>query len=252
MTAKREATEHFGQNCGAIDTTQGIGNLDEKQLPGTGRWSTSHASGARCAQQLRTHKACRPRGWARKGCMRSCPRNETQLWRQSTALAIGRREPLGLAEKGQEGSSAKPGSNLGRRSALEHDGNHVIQETRELIPGGGTERSTQVMEPAPGDEGIGLRALRTDWTVTRQSERSGRAARGRKDLLAADLHEEHQAYRRKSRAKATGGRCASATCPIGIDSTVSSTLHSLRRSDGLRGLAQNIGQGWPSNVPYTL
>ena len=109
---------------------------------------------------------------------------------------------------GQEGSSAKPGSNLRGRSALEHDGNHFSQETKEPIPSGGTERSTQVMEPAPGDEGIGLRALRTDWTVTRQSERSGRAVRGRKDVLAADLYEEQKAYRRKSRATATEGRCA--------------------------------------------
>ena len=37
-------------------------------------------------------------------------------------------------------------------------------------------------------------------------------------------------------------RESSATCPIGIDSTVSSKLHSLRRFDGHRGLAENMGQ----------
>ena len=37
--------------------------------------------------------------WARKGCVRSCPWNETQLPRQGTAMAIGRRDPLGLAKR---------------------------------------------------------------------------------------------------------------------------------------------------------
>ena len=160
--------------------------------------------GAWCAQQLRTHQACARQGGLEKvacapvhGMKRSC-RDKAPRWPSDEGIHW-------VWRKGQQGGSAKLGSNLRRRSALELDGNYFSQEAKEVIPGGGTERSTQVMEPAPGDEGIGLRALRTDWTVTRQSERSGRAARGRKDVVAADLDEEHEASPRNHRRRQPEG-----------------------------------------------
>ena len=206
MTTKKLVSGHFGQNCGTVDAIDGIGNVHQKQLPGTGRWSTSRAVGARCALRLRTHQACARRGLEKVACApvhrmkRSC-RDKAPRWPSDEGIRW-------VCRKGQQGGTAKPGSNLRRRSALELDGNHFSPEAKEVIPGSGTERLAQLMEPAPDDEGIELKVLRTNWTLTRQSERSGRAARGRRDLLAADLDEEHEAYRRKSRAKATGGLCA--------------------------------------------
>ena len=180
--------------------------------------------------------------------MRSCPRNETRLWRQSTALAIGRREPLGLAEKGQEGGSPEPGSNLRGRSALDRDGNHFSQEAKELIPGSGTERLAQLMEPAPDDEGIELKTLRTESTLTRQSERLGRAARGRRDLLAADLHEEHEAsprnHRRRHSARESstlGGR------GVQVLRTVASASPEWDSTQGTRARRADCSTG-PGNV----
>ena len=131
--------------------------------------------------------------WARKACVRSCPWNERSCgdkaprWRLDEGIHW-------VWRRGQEGSSAMPGSNLRRHSTLEHDGNHFSQEANEVIPGGGTEHLTQVMEPTPDDEGIKPKALRT--TLTGQSVRSARAAR---DLLAAAMHEEHEPYRRNHR-----------------------------------------------------
>ena len=163
---KGEASAHFGQNFGAIDTIEGVGNVDQKQLHIAGRWSTSHASGARCAQHLRTHQACASqRGLDRLHAFVSMEGNVAV----ATKHRAGDRTKgsLRFCEEGQEGGSAKPGSNLRRLSALEHDGNHFSQEAKEVIPAGWTERLTQMMEHAPGDERIKPRALRTESTLTR-------------------------------------------------------------------------------------
>ena len=144
VKTKKLVSGHFGQNCGAVDAIDGIGNVHQKQLPGTGRWSTSHAMGAWCAQRLRTHQAWARRGLEKVACApvhrmkRSC-RDKAPRWPSDEGIHW-------VWRKGQQGGTAKPGSNLRRRSALELDGNHFSQEAKEVIPGGGTERSTQVME----------------------------------------------------------------------------------------------------------
>ena len=146
VTTKKSVSAHFGQNCGAVDAIDGIGNVHQKQLPGTGRWSTSRAVGAWSAQRLRTHQACaRQRGLEKVACARvhrmkrSC-RDKAPRWPSDEGIHW-------VWRKGQQGGSAKPGSNLRWRSALKLDGNHFSQEAKEVIPGSGTERSTQVMEP---------------------------------------------------------------------------------------------------------